>query len=186
MTINEIGGYSSNRIAAQELNEENYIGVDNLLQNKQGKTTSSYVPTTGNCTKYELGNVLIGNIRPYLKKIWFATNEGGTNGDVLVIQVNEENIQDINPKYLYYHLSSDDFFNFNMQYAKGAKMPRGNKDKILEYKIPIPSLEEQNRIVEILDKFDALVNNISIGLPAEIKMRQQQYEYYRDKLLTFE
>lgn len=51
--------------------------------------------------------------------------------------------------------------------------------------IPVPSLEEQERIVSILDKFDALVNDISIGLPAEIEARQKQYEYYREKLLTF-
>jgi type I restriction enzyme S subunit len=61
-----------------------------------------------------------------------------------------------------------------------------NGAKIKNYKIPIPPLEEQNRIVAILDKFDALVNDISAGLPAEIKMRKQQYEYYRNKLLTFE
>lgn len=52
--------------------------------------------------------------------------------------------------------------------------------------IPIPPLEEQERIVAILDSFDALVNDLSIGLPAELKARRQQYEYYRDKLLTFE
>src|SRR5690606_16247707 len=135
--------------------------------------------------KYEIGNILIGNIRPYLKKIWFATNKGGTNGDVLVVQISEENTQTINPKYLYYHLSSDDFFDFNMQYAKGAKMPRGNKDKILEYQIPIPSLKEQERIVSILDKFDILTTSISEGLPKEIALRKKQYAYYRDLLLTF-
>jgi hypothetical protein len=73
-----------------------------------------------------------------------------------------------------------------MQFAKGAKMPRGNKDAILKYKIPIPPLSEQNRIVEILDRFDALVNDISVGLPAEIEARRKQYEYYRGKLLDFE
>lgn len=185
MTINELGRYSTKRISAQELNKENYIGVDNLLQNKQGKTCSNYVPTTGNYIKYEIGNILIGNIRPYLKKIWLATNKGGTNGDVLVVQINEENAHTIIPKYLYYHLSSDDFFDFNMQYAKGAKMPRGNKQKIMEYKIPIPSLEEQARIVSILDKFDTLTNSISEGLPKEIELRKKQYEYYRERLLNF-
>jgi type I restriction enzyme S subunit len=60
-----------------------------------------------------------------------------------------------------------------------------NGAKVKNYKIPIPPLEEQNRIVAILDKFDALVNDISVGLPAEINMRRQQYEYYRNKLLTF-
>ena len=57
--------------------------------------------------------------------------------------------------------------------------------KIRTFKIPVPPLEEQERIVAILDKFDALVNDISSGLPAEIEARRKQYEYYRDKLLTF-
>ena len=56
---------------------------------------------------------------------------------------------------------------------------------ILSLKIPLPSLEEQQRIVDILDRFDALCNDISAGLPAEIEARQKQYEYYRDKLLNF-
>ena len=52
-------------------------------------------------------------------------------------------------------------------------------------KVPIPSLKEQKRIVDILDRFETLCNDISVGLPAEIEARQKQYEYYRDKLLTF-
>ena len=64
-------------------------------------------------------------------------------------------------------------------------MPRGNKKKILEFPILLPPFAEQERIVKILDKFDALVNDISSGLPAEIEARRKQYEYYRDRLLTF-
>jgi type I restriction enzyme S subunit len=72
-----------------------------------------------------------------------------------------------------------------MQHAKGAKMPRGDKAKIMEYSLPIPSLAEQARIVAILDKFDTLTTSLSEGLPREIQLRQQQYEYYRDLLLSF-
>lgn len=60
-----------------------------------------------------------------------------------------------------------------------------NSSLILETMIPVPPLEQQQRIVDILDRFDALCNDISSGLPAEIEARQKQYEYYRDKLLTF-
>lgn len=58
-------------------------------------------------------------------------------------------------------------------------------EKIRKFSLPIPSLSEQERIVAILDKFDALVNDLSQGIPAEIEARKKQYEYYRDKLLTF-
>lgn len=64
-------------------------------------------------------------------------------------------------------------------------MPRGSKDAVMNYPIPVPPLEEQERIVSILDRFDKLCNDISEGLPAEIEARQKQYEYYRDKLLMF-
>lgn len=72
-----------------------------------------------------------------------------------------------------------------MQHAKGAKMPRGNKEKILDYVIPLPPLSEQRRIVDFLDRFDTLTNSISEGLPREIALRRKQYEYYRDALLRF-
>jgi len=78
-----------------------------------------------------------------------------------------------------------------MKHAKGAKMPRGSKEAIMKYTFAIPhknrkpDLEKQKEIVAILDKFDVLVNDISIGLPAEIDARRKQYEYYRGKLLTF-
>lgn len=181
-TLGEIATYSKTRISAAKVCAKNYVGVDNLLQNRAGKIESSHVPTVGNLTEYIQGDILIGNIRPYLKKIWHADINGGTNGDVLVIHVTDNLIDS---KFLYQILADDRFFEYNMQHAKGAKMPRGNKDKIMEYRIPIPSSEVQSRIVAILDKFDALTNSLTEGLPREIELRQQQYEYYRDLLLSF-
>lgn len=69
--------------------------------------------------------------------------------------------------------------------VRKASIPRLSPSVIKDLEIPLPSLEEQQRIVSILDKFDTLVNDLSQGLPAEIEARRQQYEYYRDKLLTF-
>lgn len=68
---------------------------------------------------------------------------------------------------------------------EGGTIKRLYNDIILKTKIPVPPLSEQERIVAILDKFDALVNDLSSGLPAEITARRKQYEYYRDRLLTF-
>lgn len=181
-TLGEVAQYSNTRISAEKLNETNYVGVDNLLQNRAGKSSSSYVPTSGNLTEYQKNDILIGNIRPYLKKIWQSDCIGGTNGDVLVLRCTSSSI---NPRYLYQVLADDKFFDFNMQHAKGAKMPRGNKEEILKYQIPVPPPDEQARIVAILDKFDALTNSLTEGLPREIGLRQKQYEYYRDLLLSF-
>jgi len=64
-------------------------------------------------------------------------------------------------------------------------MPRGDKAAIMKYKIPIPPVSIQNQIVSILEKFNTLTTSITEGLPREIALRQQQYEYYRDLLLSF-
>lgn len=181
-TLGEVAEYSKNRICSDKLNEYNYVGVDNLLQNREGKKLSGYVPSEGKMTEYIINDILIGNIRPYLKKIWQADCTGGTNGDVLVIRVTDEKV---NPKYLYQVLADDKFFAFNMKHAKGAKMPRGSKAAIMQYKIPIPPIPEQEKIVAILDKFDTLTHSVSEGLPHEIALRRKQYEYYREQLLAF-
>ena len=182
--LSEVAKYSKDRISFEYLNEKNYVGVENLLKNRLGKIDSSNVPTEGTSIKFNIGDVLIGNIRPYLRKIWLADVEGGTNGDVLAIKVKDKN--KISSKYLYQILSDEKFFDYNIKYSKGAKMPRGDKEKIMEYKIPLPPLPVQEYIVSILDKFDFLVNDLSQGLPKEIELRQKQYEYYREKLLNFE
>ena len=133
--LGEVADYSNTRIDAELVDQANYIGVDNLLPNRAGKEDSSYVPTEGRLIEYRVGDVLIGNIRPYLKKIWHADGDGGTNGDVLVIKSKHESLH---PRYLYQVLTDDKFFAYNMQHSKGAKMPRGDKGKIMEYLVPIP------------------------------------------------
>lgn len=178
----DVAIYAKVRISANKLNKENYVGVENLLQNKLGKTSSNYVPTEGSFIEYLPNDILIGNIRPYLRKIWLADKTGGTNGDVLVIRLTDKNIL---PRYLYHILANEHFFEYNIKYSKGAKMPRGDKAAILQYEFDVPSLAEQHRIVSILDKFETLTNSITEGLPLAIEQSQKRYEYYRELLLNF-
>ena len=182
-SLKSVAEYSSKRISAEELDISNYVGVDNLLKDKYGREDSSYVPETGTSTRFEKGNILIGNIRPYLRKIWYADRIGGTNGDVLAVSVKNEDF--IDSRYLYHVLADERFFQYNIKYSKGAKMPRGDKNKIMEDHFPIPPLHVQQHVVSVLDKFDILVNDIKEGLPKEIEQRQKQYEYWRSVLLTF-
>jgi type I restriction enzyme S subunit len=170
-SLDEVSNYSSSRIEATDVDASSYVGVDNLLPDKKGKIDSSYVPTEGRLTQFSEGDILIGNIRPYLKKIWLATHEGGTNGDVLVIQIKDR--KTLSSEYLFYALSSDQFFIYDVQNSKGAKMPRGDKASVMKYHIPLPPLPVQQEIVRILDNF------------TELTARRKQYEYYRNRLLTF-
>ena len=177
--LNEIAHYAKKRIDITEIDKNTYVGVENLLQNKQGKTVASSVPNSGKVIRFEIGDILIGNIRPYLRKIWLSDCIGGTNGDVLAIQINDRT--EITPEFLYYIISSEKFFLYDVQNSRGAKMPRGDKDVVMKYKLPVPPLEVQCEIVHILDSFTLL----TAELTAELTARKKQYEFYRDKLLTF-
>ncbi|WP_448820528.1 restriction endonuclease subunit S [Cetobacterium sp.] len=91
----------------------------------------------------------------------------------------------LNPKYVAYFFQTEQFQKQKRLFITGTKVRRVNVSALEKILIPLPPLEEQERIVDILDRFDTLVNDIKTGLPAEIEARQKQYEYYRDKLLTF-
>ena len=124
-------------------------------------------------------DILIGNIRPYLKKAWLADCNGGTNGDVLTIRIVDKMY--VSPQYLFYILSSEQFFMYDMKYAKGAKMPRGDKKAVMNYAIPVPPLAIQNEIVKLLDNFTELTEELT----EELQLRKKQYSFYRDSLLNF-
>lgn len=144
--------YSEEHIDGTTLTADNYVGVDNMLQNRAGKTTSDFVPTEGSQTRYVPGDVLLSNIRPYLKKIWLSDRIGGSSNDVLVLHpVSGEVIS----KYLYYIISQDSFFEYVMQFKKGVKMPRGDKNKILQYEIPCPPIPIQQKIISTCEAVDA-------------------------------
>ena len=188
-TLGDVAEYSQTRVDASSLNASSFVGVDNLVADKDGRVDATYMPNTERLTAYEEGDILLGNIRPYLKKVWKATNSGGCSGDVLTVRISESFKKIVSSDYLYYLLSSDEFFSYNMQHAKGAKMPRGNKTSILNYQIPIPcpdnpkkSLEIQAEIVRILDTFTELTTELT----TELNARKKQYNYYRDQLLSFE
>ena len=93
----------------------------------------------------------------------------------------------LSPQYMRYYFQSRNFWKTQInKLLQSSSMQNIPMEKIRKFAIPLPSLEEQHRIVSILDRFDTLCNDLTNGLPAEIEARQKQYEYYRDKLLTFE
>ena len=104
-----------------------------------------------------------------------------TNQALAIIRLNK----DVNTKFVFYIMRSNYMINYINQSVKGSAQPNLNLQQLNDFMVPIPNPNEQERIVKILDKFNAIVNDISIGLPAEINSRRKQYEYYRNQLLTF-
>ena len=121
-----------------------------------------------------------------LGKVAFVTDEPNKpatlNSGVFRIHITDENVS---PRYLFHYFTSKYFTDFVNSVKTGSTIPHLTQQGLVSLDIPIPSLEEQNRVVSILDRFDTLTNDLTAGLPAEIEKRRHQYEYYRDKLLTF-
>ena len=154
--LKNVAPYWTNKIDATELNESNYISADNMLPDRGGIVNSVYAPTSGKSTSFKSKDILVSNIRPYFKKIWYANFYGGCSNDVIVFRTNNKFADS---RFVYYYLSKDDFFDYMMAGANGTKMPRGNKKAITKYKINLPPLPTQRRIASILSAYDDLIEN---------------------------
>lgn len=143
--ISEISTLINKKISSLKLNNKNYISTENMISNFGGITIASSLPY-GNVTEFHQGDILLSNIRPYFKKIWFSKFDGGCSNDVLVIRTNKSVIN----KYLYYALNNNSFIDYYVASCKGTKMPRGNKDVLLDWIINVPNIAEQQHIVNII------------------------------------
>lgn len=145
--LRDIAGYDNRRIAASSLTVETYFSTENMLPDRGGVTAASSIPQSGEVPLCEEGSVLVSNIRPYFKKIYRATETAGHSADVLCFEAKDSSLQ----WYLYRLLWGDAFFAYVMSGAKGCKMPRGDKEQILDYGCVIPGADnvaEFNAVVE--------------------------------------
>ena len=149
-TLEDVSEFSKERMNTQNLSSDNYVATENMLHDYQGIIEASSVPTNTNVIKFNKGDVLLSNIRPYLKKVWFADKNGGCSADVFVFKALSACI----PDFLHYIIANDRFINFAMSGAKGVKMPRGDKEQMKTYEIGLPSIEEQKKIAKLLSLLD--------------------------------
>ena len=168
--LRDVADYSGSRISLDELNVETYVSTDNLLQNKQGKVSAVKMPkqASNTVTRFDKGDILVANIRPYLKKIWLAKYTGGSSTDVLTFKIKEG----FDTNFVYYSLHRDDFFEHMMNGSKGTKMPRGDKNQILDFTIPDFDIDNQKQIAKVLSNLDnkiELNNKINTDLEAMAK-----------------
>lgn len=133
--LSDICSYSKDRVAVSELDVSTYFSTENMLPRKAGSTEATSLPTTPQTTACHKGDTLISNIRPYFKKIVYCEDECGCSTDVLCFMPNQPQYS----AYLFSTLYADKFFAFMVAGAKGTKMPRGDKQRIMTYPIVLPS-----------------------------------------------
>ena len=151
-----IAPYSTTRIAYGKIKPDSYISTDNLLQNYEGAVPYEGIPNVDSVIEYHKGDILVSNIRPYLKKIWYADKSGGCSPDVLVFRPKSG----CDSKYIYYNMRRQVFFDWAMQDVKGLKMPRGKKDNIIRFSLPLPSLAKQKAFVAKIEKIESEIASL--------------------------
>lgn len=158
--LSDICEYVKGKIKVAALDENTYISTENMLPNKGGITQAASLPAQDQTQAFLRNDVLVSNIRPYFKKIWYAAFDGGCSNDVLVFRAKDG----VSSRFLHYVLADDTFFNYSMATSKGTKMPRGDKKAIMEYEVPKLSYEEQCKIAGILEVIDEKIElNTSIN-----------------------
>lgn len=187
LVLNDVAKFISSKIEVSEINVSNYISTENMLPNKGGITTASSLPDTKSVREYIPKDILINNIRPYFKKIWYSDMEGGCSNDIYVLRSNEN----YDSKFLYYVLSSDDFFSYVMANAKGTKMPRGDKKAIQNYKVPNFSIDKQKKISSFLGEIDRKIEinkklnkNLTICIDVNFKNNLLNFNQYSEQELV--
>lgn len=169
--LSDVSSYNTERFNPICREEYNYISTENMLENKNGVSFNLYYPVSGTVRSFIKNDILISNIRPYFKKIWFADRVGGCSDDILVIRANN-----IYPKFLYYVLCDNNFFNYSTVTAKGTKMPRGSKDAIMKYLVPDVPIHIQEKIADILSTYDDLIENNNRRIEILEQMAQEIYK----------
>ena len=151
--LGQAAEFVSERIQLQKVKLENYISTENILPDFGGVVKASNLPTTGSVTRFRINDVLISNIRPYLKKVWRSDKHGGASNDVIVVRARQALLE----QFLPFILRNDAFIDYVMKGAKGVKMPRGDVSLMRQYPIGCPSPAEQQKIAECLTTLDEVI-----------------------------
>ena len=167
VSLKDVADFQKERISSGLLDESTYISTENILQNFQGVQSAISIPANTNVVAYKKNDILLSNIRPYLKKVWFSDKIGGCSADVFVLRS-----KTCEPEFLYNVIASDKFINYVMSGAKGVKMPRGDKNQMESFSFSIPAVAEQrkiSRLFQLLDERIATQNKIIEKLQSLIK-----------------
>ena len=144
--------FVSDKSQAKDASIDTYISTENMVADFGGISPASALPLTGSITKFKVGDTLFSNIRTYFKKVWQAQFDGCCSNDVLVLRPSNEDA--LAPDYLHQICRWEKFTELSIRTSKGAKMPRGDKDALADFKFRLPPIEEQRAIAHILGTLD--------------------------------
>ena len=150
LQLSDICNLISSKTSMTNASLENYVSTENMVPNFGGLVKAEKLPSGTMVNAFLTEDVLFSNIRTYFKKVWSAQFEGTVSADVLVFRAK----QLCYPKFLYYTLCEPDFTEYTVLTSRGAKMPRGDKEAILSYKVSLPPLPEQKAIASVLSSLD--------------------------------
>ena len=156
-TLDTVADMATDKVSVASLTLDTYISTENMLPDRGGIELAPKLPPSGSVNAFLPGDVLFSNIRTYFKKVWLAPWPGGSSADVIVFR--PKNRKQTDSRFLYYVLSSDAFIQATVTASKGTKMPRGDKEAMKRYEIPLPPLPIQHRIAGILSAYDELIEN---------------------------
>lgn len=144
--LGDVAEYATERISYEKIDPKSYVSTDNMLPQSGGISPYNGKPNVEIVIRYAVGDILISNIRPYLKKSWFADRDGGCSPDVLVLRVKDA--KTTLSSFVALLLQQDVFFDFMMSGIKGLKMPRGDKKSISTFPFPLPPISVQEQVVD--------------------------------------
>ena len=173
--LGEVSVFPSKRVNIADLTPSQYIGVENLRKDKKGVEFSQTLPNADKAIEFITDDILIGNIRPYLRKIWISNINGGASGDVIIVRKNTPSIM---PMYLFKVLSTETFFEYDNANTHGAKMPRGDKKMIELFPIPLPPLSLQQdfaKRIELIEQQKAQISSTIKDLETLLASRMQYW-----------
>ena len=174
MKIRNFANIVKDKCVTTCLNESTYISTDNMLPHYGGVVPANIVPS-GKATQFRQEDILLSNIRPYFRKTWYASFDGGCSADVLCIRADKAQCH---PHYLYYQLASDNFVKDYLKSCKGAKMPRGDENRLLDYEIALPPIPEQLRIASILGNLDERIEICRKKIALIRSFIERLYDYW--------
>lgn len=191
MTMGEIGTFirgrrfTKNDVVSEGLGSIHYGEIYTQYGTSATNTVSRVRSELAPSLRFaHTGDVVIAAVGETVDEIckavaWLGDEDVAVHDDCFIFR------HSMNPKFVSYHFQTGAFHAEKAKHVARAKVKRISGESLARLRIPVPTLDAQNRIVTILDTFDTLVSDPSIGLPAELNARRTQYEHYRDRLLTF-